>query len=94
MSAQHTPGPWRRDKYGNVVDANGEEVLFRSIGICASGSGERVARAERNTDLAVAAPDLLRVAELLVDWLDEEEGAHKLCDAARAAIAKAAGGAA
>ncbi len=44
-----------------------------------------------NAALIVAAPDLLRVAELLVDWLDEEEGAHKLCDTARAAIAKAKG---
>jgi len=41
--------------------------------------------------LIAAAPDLLRVAELLVDWLDEEEGAHALCDTARAAIAKARG---
>ena len=40
-------------------------------------------------NLAAAAPDLLRVAELLVSWLDEEEGAHKLCDAAIAAIRKA-----
>jgi hypothetical protein len=39
--------------------------------------------------LIAAAPDLLRVAELVVSWLDEEEGAHKLCDAARAAISKA-----
>jgi len=39
--------------------------------------------------LIAAAPDLLRVAELLVDWLNEDEGAHKLCDTARAAILKA-----
>lgn len=41
--------------------------------------------------LIAAAPELLRVAELLVDWLDEEPGAHKLCDTALAAIAKATG---
>jgi hypothetical protein len=44
-----------------------------------------------NARLIAAAPDLLRVAELLADWLDEEEGAHALCDTARAAIAKARG---
>lgn len=44
------------------------------------------------SSLKQAAPDLLKVAELVVDWLDEEPGAHKLCDAARAAIAKAKGG--
>jgi hypothetical protein len=47
---------------------------------------------EANARLIAAAPDLLRVAELLVSWLDEEEGSHKLCDAARAAIAAATGG--
>ena len=44
-----------------------------------------------NARLIAAAPDLLRVAELLVHWLDEEPSAHKLCDAARAAIARATG---
>lgn len=47
-----------------------------------------------NAMLIAAAPDLLYVAELVVSWLDEEEGAHALCDKARAAIRKATGGAA
>lgn len=46
---------------------------------------------DRGAALREAAPDLLRVAELLVDWLNEEEGAHKLCDVAHAAIRKAKG---
>jgi hypothetical protein len=46
---------------------------------------------EQQARLIAAAHDLLRVAELLVDWLDEEPGAHKLCDTARAAISRATG---
>lgn len=46
---------------------------------------------EANARLIAAAPDLLEVAKLLVSWLDEEDGAHKLCDKARAAIRKAEG---
>ncbi len=46
---------------------------------------------DADKQLIAAAPDLLRVAELLVDWLNEEPGAHKLSDTARAAIAKATG---
>ena len=48
---------------------------------------------EADARLIAAAPELLRVAELVVDWLDEEPGAHKLYDTARAAIAKATGSA-
>lgn len=45
-----------------------------------------------DANLYAASPDLLEVAELVVSWLDEEEGAHALCDKAREAISKATGG--
>ena len=61
--SKHTPGPWNRDKYGNVVDSNGERVVMRSVAVACSGSDEYIALAEANTDLATAAPDLLEALE-------------------------------
>jgi hypothetical protein len=49
-----TPGPWNRNKYGSLLDSKGENILFRGVSIATSGS--RVAEAEKNTDLAAAAP--------------------------------------
>lgn len=87
-AAKHTPGPWRyqeeSDAYTHIVRAG--ENFF----VCQLPQSTR-GRAEADARLIAAAPDLLRVAELLVSWLDEDEGAHKLCDTARAAIAKATG---
>lgn len=69
---KHTPGPWRRDKYGHIMNAAGEEVLFRSVAIAAAGSQERIAMAEANTDLAAAAPALLEVATLAAELLTRQ----------------------
>lgn len=62
-AANHTAGPWTRDRYGHVVGPNGEDVRFRSLTIAASGSEERLAEAEANTNLAAAATDLLVIAQ-------------------------------
>lgn len=89
MSAHHTPGPWHRDKYGNLLDSNGRNVLFRSVSICCAGSERSIKESEANTDLAMAAPDLLSEIELeyttLADFHNQWEGRHttegqaKLC---------------
>lgn len=88
----HTPAPWRFDGDWHRIPA-----IFGADGkhVASVEKDAREATPERaaNAALIAAAPDLLRVAELLVDWLDEEEGAHKLCDTARAAIALAKGAA-
>lgn len=63
MNAKHQPAPWSRDKYGNLVDAKGESVLFRSVSTLSSGTDDRIAMAEANTDLAAAAPELLEALE-------------------------------
>jgi hypothetical protein len=84
--AKHTPGPWHVDPRAAARVCAGLDT----VASCGNDSGLRDAW-EANARLIAAAPDLLRVAHLLVSWLDEEEGAHKLCDAARAAIAKAEG---
>lgn len=101
---KHTPGPWHRDKYGNVVDSNGERVVMRSVAVACSGSDEYIARAESNTDLATAAPDLLEALEqitnvyasmresLSIKYASDGWSAETLSiDLARAAIAKARG---
>lgn len=85
MNAKHTPGPWN---YGQEsIDPEWWIVTIKG-GLIVANVNAR-AHQEANARLIAAAPDLLRVAELLVSWLDEDEGAHKLCDTARAAIAKA-----
>ena len=44
-----------------------------------------------NAWLWAAAPDLYLALERLLEWFHEEDGARDLCDAARAALAKARG---
>jgi hypothetical protein len=85
----HTPGPWRYSGFGLFVKQDCGDRIGPIIARCAGHDED--AESQANARLIAAAPELLRVAELLVDWLDEEPGAHKLCDTARAAIAKAAG---
>jgi hypothetical protein len=106
MSAKHTPGPWRYVSRNIDENANWASripyAIERAMGSCVAPVADALAdplvevcsqpQAEANARLIAAAPDLLRVAELVVSWLDEEPGAHKLCDAARAAIQKATAG--
>jgi len=54
-----TEGPWQRDKYGSVIAPDGEKVAFRGVTIMCSGSFDRIAEAEANTDLVAAATELL-----------------------------------
>lgn len=61
--AKHTPGPWSRDKYGNVVDSSGHNVHMRGFSTYCAGSEEDIAEAEANTDLAAMAPELLEALE-------------------------------
>ena len=95
----HTPGPWaalvdeqvpeRGACYIHAAGQYGDEVIAEAYRVDADEGG--IEQREANARLIAAAPELLRVAELLVEWLDEEPGAHALCDTARAAIAKAGG---
>ena len=61
----HTPGPWHRDEYGNVIDLNGERVVF--AGVSCAMTNQPIA--EANTYLITAAPDLLAACEAAVDAL-------------------------
>jgi hypothetical protein len=61
--SKHTPGPWFRDQYGNMLAKSGDRVVFRSVTTVCSGSDERIAEAEANTTLATSAPELLEALE-------------------------------
>ena len=96
--SKHTPGPWHRDKYGNVVDSNGERVVMRSVSVACSGSDEYIALSEANTDLATAAPDLLEALEQALNALAHCKAdagynsmQNRAAHAATKAIAKAKG---
>jgi hypothetical protein len=84
--AKHTPGPWTLNKYGEPVDATGENI--RAKGLALTNSDE----AKANTQLIVAAPELLDAILLLQGQdfrlLDDENGAE-IRKRALAAIAKA-----
>lgn len=62
---KHTPGPWQRDKYGNLNDSNGKSVLFRSISTVNGGGDHRIKEAEANTNLISVAPELLEALKNL-----------------------------
>jgi len=102
MSAQHTPGPWScagaYGRYGrSIIGPDGENIghvqTDRPARRNDAGHGETepLAHGEANARLIAAAPDLLAALRGIVDALGGE------CfdwGPARAAIAKATGGAA
>lgn len=85
MSAQHTPGPWTRNRHDDIHDANGDLVC----GAC----GPEAADQEANARLIAAAPDLL--AALSAAFIHERPSSPATkpawWDLAAAAIAKAEG---
>ena len=72
-SGSFTPGPWARDKYGNVIGPDGRDILFRGVSILGSGSDKRLAEAEANTAIAAAAPDLLEALIRALDTMEMQE---------------------
>jgi hypothetical protein len=97
----HTPGPWSWQAsaahgYRIRTTASTSNAQWGSGDVAVvffAGNGRSTEQCKADARLIAAAPDLLRVAELVMSWLDEEPGAHKLSDAARAAIVKATGSA-
>lgn len=91
----HTKGPWNRSKYGNIVDANGVDIIFRGVSTLCSGSDERMAMAEANSNIT-AAPELLEALQGMMEvyggikW-DTCTVEIELQEMARNAISKATG---
>ena len=91
--AKHTQGPWQRSDYGQIVDQNGSDVLFRSVATMCSGSEDSITEAEANTDLIAAAPDLLHELQEVLEWALVEKAPlrEQEIQSIRAAIDKAKG---
>ena len=89
---KHTPGPWSRDKYGAMIDAMGDSVILRGTTTLCSGSDDRMAIAEANTDLACAAPELLE-ALVMARYHVSMSGTGEELAQVEEAIAKARGAA-
>lgn len=84
-----TPGPWNKNKYGEVVDAEGEIIHLRGVAL----SNREDTKA--NTDLVIAAPELLEALQLCEEFMSllPSTGFDGLAriEGARAAINKALG---
>jgi hypothetical protein len=102
---KHTPGPWQHWGYDVIVkDTDGNDVVICGVGKpantrwhCYSETSPQQTKA--NICLISAAPDLLEAARMMADLVDDllvQAGANYADElaAARAAIAKAEGGAA
>lgn len=92
MSTQYTPGPWRI----GTPPPNGEQTIgtLNGLMVAVATTGAEMEETKANARLIAAAPELLEALQSVLDnCLDSEE----LCAAhakARAAVAKATGGAA
>lgn len=89
---KHTPGPW---EYHAVGDSDGETFGIDHIVYANFGAVELCCLpTEADGRLIAAAPDLLAALEYIVGWNPSDWSAETARDLARAAIAKAKGGAA
>lgn len=102
--SKHTPGPWQ---WSDAFTDENNQPVWTLIGTgdglygiltCAQDSAPQDLNDEANARLIAAAPELLYVAELVDDVSDRidhdpDSAFGQLVAAARAAIAKATGGA-
>lgn len=85
---KHTPGPWKKDRYGDLKNPYGVRVVVWGLGIYSS---LRCQEAEANARLIIAAPDLLNELERMVRHAEKLGRSGSIYNDARAAIAKAKG---
>ena len=100
-AASHSPGPWGYDKFGSIIDANGDSVVL-SNGFSIGSVTDHPERLFNKT-LAMTAPELLEALQQAVECgmvpssSASEGGAAKfsrqveVADMIRAAILKATG---
>lgn len=67
MNTKFTKGPWQRDKYGSVKDANGESVMLHGFSLCC-GYTPKDDPSHANTDVALAAPELYEALAMLAEY--------------------------
>ena len=66
MESKHTPGPWNRTKYPNIVY---ESKKGQGIADCYIRPGISKAQARANARLIAAAPDLLETLEEVLPFI-------------------------
>ena len=92
MSTQYTPGPWRI----GTPPPNGEQTIgaLNGLMVAVATTGVEMEVTEANARLIAAAPELLEALQSVLDNCLDSEGLCAAHAKARAAIAKATGGAA
>jgi hypothetical protein len=91
------PTPWTQDRYGNVLDADGEKILMSGVSLPCGYHPEAFAQADAHAKLLTAAPDLLAALKEMVAAFNDpaNDGGMRVLFAetqALDAIAKAEGG--
>ncbi len=87
--SKHTPGPWTKDEYGQLRDANRKFIDVYAVGLCMCSTPNDQAIA--NARLISAAPDMLEALEALQDGWSKDAITAGSWAKAHAAIAKAKG---
>lgn len=92
MSTQYTPGPWRI----GTPPPNGEQTIgtLNGLMVAVATTGAEMEETKANARLIAAAPELLEALQSVLDNCLDSEGLCAAHAKARAAIAKATGGAA
>lgn len=103
MTAQHTPGPWRADRYGQfrytvrgeTGGARESEAVAVVDSLACSRDGQAFGWCTANARLIAAAPDLLAALDAMIGLTScpvyKREDWQRIQDQARAAVAKAGG---
>ena len=92
---KHTPGPWTHIPGGFTIKAPSDHHSFQLIASLSTGMKTR-SEVEANARLIAAAPDLLEALQTIAGYLDDTAACNSdkaMASTARAAIAKATGGA-
>ena len=92
MNTQYTPGPWRI----GTPPPNGEQTIgaLNGLMVAVATTGVEMEVTEANARLIAAAPELLEALQSVLENCLDSEGLCAAHAKARAAIAKATGGAA
>lgn len=92
-TTKHTPGPWMIFEGGDIGSAavrTPEHTVIKAGTV----KGETIGVAMQNAKLIAAAPELLEACKGLLEMVPAQYLDSIVCEDARAAIAKAEGGAA
>jgi len=98
MTTSHTSGPWTHEGQGDITGIENDPAsgCVGKVDVACVYLRTVPGKTEANARLIAAAPDLLTALEALADYVDERAGDNECrpLENARAAIAKAEGGAA